>query len=82
MCATGTTTLPSTACTEYVRCDQRCPRADAVLRAIARVLRNNWMVSDIREVVVTGKRARLRTQRLVGRGGNVFSFVAAPPQVG
>ena len=39
------------------------------------------MVSDIREIIVLGKRARLRVQRLVKRGGNVFSFVAAPPQV-
>jgi hypothetical protein len=43
--------------------------------------KNFWMVSDIREIVVSGKRARLRVQRLVARGGNVFSFIAAPPQV-
>ena len=43
--------------------------------------KNFWMVSDIREIIVSGKRARLRVQRLVARGGNVFSFIAAPPQV-
>ena len=43
--------------------------------------KNFWMVSDIREIVVTGRRARLRVQRLVHRDGNLFSFVAAPPQV-
>ena len=43
--------------------------------------KNFWMVSDIREIIVTGRRARFRVQRLVHRGGNLFSFVAAPPQV-
>lgn len=45
--------------------------------------KNFWMVSDIREIIVSGKRARLRVERLVARGtcGNVFSFIAAPPQV-
>ena len=44
--------------------------------------KNFWMVSDIREIVVTGRRARMRVQRLVHRNANLFSFVAAPPQVG
>ena len=39
------------------------------------------MVSDLREIVCTGMRAKLRKQRLVARGGNVFSFIAAPPNV-
>ena len=43
--------------------------------------KNFWMVSDIREIIVSGRRARLRVQRLVARGGNIFSFIAAPPQV-
>lgn len=43
--------------------------------------KNFWMVSDIRDILVSGRRARLRSQRLIARHGNVFSFIAAPPNV-
>lgn len=43
--------------------------------------KNYWMVSDLRSIIVEGVRARLRTSRLVLRGGNMYSFVAAPSQV-
>ena len=41
---------------------------------------NRELVEDLREVVITNRRARLRS-RLVPRLGNIYSFLAAPPCV-
>ena len=43
--------------------------------------KNFWMVSDIRDVIVSGRRAKTRSHRLIQREGNRFSFIAAPPNV-
>ena len=42
---------------------------------------NRWMIDDIREVILTQRRARLRTARMTHRFTNVWSFLAAPRHV-
>ncbi|KOO21506.1 hypothetical protein Ctob_003494 [Chrysochromulina tobinii] len=42
---------------------------------------NRWMIDDIREIVMTQRRARLRTSRMTHRFTNVWSFLAAPNHV-
>jgi len=42
---------------------------------------NRWVVDDLREIVYTQKRARLRNNRLIHRSGNVFAFLAAPKHI-
>lgn len=40
---------------------------------------NLWLIDDLREMLVTGKRASERSARLVRRRGNVWSFLAVAP---
>ena len=42
---------------------------------------NRWMVDDLREIITTQARARLRTSRMTHRFGNVWSFLAAPRHI-
>ena len=42
---------------------------------------NRWMIDDIREIIMTQRRARLRTSRMTHRFTNVWSFLAAPNHV-
>lgn len=42
---------------------------------------NRWMVDDLREILTTRNRARLRTSRMTHRFGNVYSFLAVPAHV-
>jgi hypothetical protein len=42
---------------------------------------NRWMLDDIRDTVVTRRRAHLRAGGLTHRRGNVWSFVGAPKYV-
>ena len=42
---------------------------------------NRWMVDDLREILTTRRRARLRTSRMTHRFTNVWSFLAAPTHV-
>ena len=39
------------------------------------------MIDDLREILSTQRRARLRTARMTFRFGNVWSFLAAPSYV-
>ena len=39
---------------------------------------NRWMVDDLREILTTRVRARLRTSRMTHRFSNVWSFLAVP----
>uniref|UniRef100_A0A7S2GUL1 Uncharacterized protein n=1 Tax=Haptolina brevifila TaxID=156173 RepID=A0A7S2GUL1_9EUKA len=42
---------------------------------------NRWMIDDLREIVSTKRRARLRTARMTRRFANVWSFLAAPRHI-
>ena len=42
---------------------------------------NRWMLDDIRDTVVTRRRAHLRSGGLTHRRGNVWSFVGAPKYI-
>jgi hypothetical protein len=42
---------------------------------------NRWMLDDIRDTVVTRRRAHLRAGGLTHRRGNVWSFVGAPKYI-
>lgn len=42
---------------------------------------NSSLVEDLRDLLVTQRRAHQRRGRLEPRGGNVFSFLVAPSYV-
>jgi hypothetical protein len=42
---------------------------------------NRWMIDDLREIIITQKRARHRSARMTHRYANVWSFLAAPSYV-
>ena len=42
---------------------------------------NRWMVDDLREILTTRNRARLRTSRMTHRFANVYSFLAVPTHI-
>lgn len=42
---------------------------------------NRWLIDDLLEIITTGRRACLRTHRMTRRGGNAWSFLAAPSYI-
>ena len=42
---------------------------------------NRWMVDDLREILTTRRRAKLRSSRMTHRFSNVWSFLAVPTHV-
>jgi len=42
---------------------------------------NRWMIDDLKDIICTEKRAKLRTARLTNRADNVWAFLAAPSYV-
>ena len=42
---------------------------------------NRYMIDDIRDVILTKRRAYLRSGRLTHRRGNVWSFLGAPKYI-
>ena len=42
---------------------------------------NRWLIDDLLEIITTKKRATNRRHRMTHRGGNVWSFLAAPNHI-
>ena len=42
---------------------------------------NRWLIDDLLEIMTTRRRAKERTHRMTHRGGNVWSFLAAPNHI-
>ena len=42
---------------------------------------NRWLIDDLMEIITTRKRAASRISRMTHRGGNVWSFLAAPNHI-
>ena len=63
-------------------CDQRAATTLALFIVTTIALRA-WLglIDDLLEIITTKKRAMLRTQRVTHRGGNVWSFLAAPNHI-